>query len=100
MTAAEMRAITNASGRSEHETKAYAYFDQKIMEAAKKGQNAIFFGFDGGYYDDNNHWISREITHITREDAKEHYKKLGYTFHHVGVLGGVMQAADQEYIKW
>lgn len=100
MTATEMRTITNASGRAEHEAKAYAYFDQKIMEAAVEGKNRIFFGFDGSYQDENGKWVDRNTTHITRADAKEHYKQLGYKFEHVGVIGGVMQAADQEYIKW
>lgn len=100
MTAREMRAISIASGRAEHEAKAYAYFDKKIKAAAKEGKCRIFFGFDGGYLDDNGKWVSRDVTHITREDAKVHYKQLGYRFEHVGVIGGVMQAADEEYICW
>lgn len=101
MTAIEMRAITNTSGRAEHERKAYAYFDKKIEEAARKGQNSIFFGFNGGYVDeDTGKWISGGTSGITREDAKEHYRALGYRFRHVGVIGGVMQASDQEDIVW
>lgn len=101
MTAAEMRSIANANGRAEHERKAYAYFDEKIRKAAEEGRNSIFFGFDGGYIDeDTNEWISRSVTGITREDGKEHYKALGFKFRHVGVVGGVMQDSDQEYIIW
>lgn len=99
MTAEDMRAIANANGRAEHEAKAYAYFDQKIAEAAKEGKCKIFFGFDGSY-PEKGKWVLRSETHITREDAKRHYRQLGYTFEHVGVIGGVMQAADQEYICW
>lgn len=101
MTASEMRAITNQAGRAEHERKAYACFDKKIREAAMDGRNRIFFGFDGGYIDeDTGKWVSRDVTGITREDGKEHYKKLGFRFEHVGVIGGVMQARDQENIVW
>lgn len=101
MTATEMRAIANANGRAEHERKAYAYFDKKIKEAAMEGRNSIFFGFDGGYIDeDTNRWVSRSVTGITRADGKEHYRALGYKFRHVGVIGGVMQASDQEDIVW
>lgn len=101
MTAREMREITNQAGRFKHERKAYAYFDKKIREAAMDGRNRIFFGFTGGYKDDETgKWVSSEESKLTREDGKEHYKKLGFRFEHVGVIGGVMQDRDQEDIVW
>ena len=101
MKAEEMRKLAEQNGRAEHEKKAYAYFDKKIKEAASEGRRKTFFSFDGGYIDDETgKFVSRDITHITREDAKEHYRKLGYGFRHVGVIGGVMQAADEEDITW
>lgn len=101
MLADEMRAIVANNGRAEHERKAYAYFDKQIKKAAQQGKNKIFFGFDGGYIDeDTGEWVGRDVTHITREDGKEHYMKEGFTFRHVGIIGGVMQARDQEDICW
>lgn len=101
MNANEMREIANKAGRLEHERKAYEYFDKKIKDAAEGGRNRTFFGFDGGYIDqETNRWVGRDITHLTREDGKEHYKKLGFRFEHVGYYGGVLQASDQEYIVW
>lgn len=100
MNAAEMRVIAEQNGRAEHERKAYAYFDKQIEKAAKSGQTQIFFGFDGGYMDEEGKWVSRSETHITREDGKRHYRTLGYRFEHVGMIGGVMQASDQENICW
>lgn len=101
MTALEMKMLADQNGRKEHEEKAYAYFDNRIKEAAMEGRNSIFFGFNGGYIDeDTGKWVGSEITHITREDGKERYKALGYKFRHVGVIGGVMQASDQENICW
>ena len=101
MTAAQMRIIANMNGRTDHEHKAYEYFDKKIKSDAMQGRTSIFFGFDGGYIDeDTGKWVSRDVTGITREDGKEHYKALGYKFRHVGIVGGVMQASDQEDICW
>lgn len=101
MNAAEMRKIAEATERVKHEEKAYEYFDKKIKEAAERGMRRIFFSFNGGYVDpDTNKWIGSNVTHITREDGKEHYRKLGFKFEHVGVIGGVMQARDQENIVW
>lgn len=101
MTAEDMRKIAEQNGRAEHERKAYEYFDEQIKKAAMEGRRKMFFSFDGGYIDkDTNQWISGRDTHITREDGKEHYSKLGYRFEHVGVIGGVMQARDQENIVW
>lgn len=99
MTAEDMRAIANANGRAEHEAKAYAYFDQKIMKAAKDGKRRLYFGSCGGYQD-GNRYVTKATTHITKEEAIEHYRQLGYTFKHVGVIGGVMQDADEIYICW
>ena len=101
MTAAEMRNIANTNGRAEHERKAYAYFNKEIRKAAEEGKNSIFFGFNGSYIDeDTGKYVDPYTTGITREDGKEHYKALGFKFRHVGVVGGVMQDSDQEYIIW
>ena len=101
MDAKEMRELANNAGRLEHERKAYAYFTEKIKKAAMEGRTRIFFSFTGGYEDpETGKWVSREESHLTREDAKSYYKSVGYKFEHVGVIGGVMQASDQEYIVW
>ena len=101
MNAEEMRKLAEQNGRAEHEKKAYAYFDKQIKEAAENGYRKTFFSFNGGYVDeDTGKWVGRDVTHITREEGKEHYIKLGYGFKHVGVIGGVMQASDQEDICW
>lgn len=101
MTAREMREIANRAGRTKHEIKAYAYFDKKIREAARDGRNRIFFGFNGGYIDnETGKWVSSDESKLTREDGKEHYRRLGFKFEHVGVIGGVMQDRDQEDIVW
>ena len=101
MDANEMRMIAEKAGRVEYEKKAYEYFDKKIKEAAERGMRRIFFSFNGGYVDpDTNKWVGGNITHITREDGKEHYRKLGFTFEYVGQIGGVWQARDQENIVW
>ena len=101
MNAQEMRSIAEQSGRKEHERKAYEYFDRKIKDAATEGKTRIFFGFDGGYIDSTtNKWISGRDTGITREDGKRHYIALGFDFEYVGMIGGVWQDRDQEYIVW
>lgn len=101
MNANEMRAIAEKAGRAEYEQKAYEYFDKKIREAAEKGLTRIYFSFDGGYKDpDTGKWVGGNVTHITREDGKDHYRRLGFKFEYVGQVGGVWQARDQEDIVW
>ena len=85
MNAQEMSAL--ADSKSQEIIKIYDRIDKQIKSAAEKGRHYTYFDFYG-----NNI--------LTYEQAQDHYRKLGFSFHHIGVINGVMKAPDCQNIGW
>lgn len=85
MNAKEMATI--ADSKSQEITKIYDRIDKRIKQAAGEGKHYTYFDFAGSKF-------------LTYGQAQEHYRKLGFSFQHVGVVNGVMQASDCQNICW
>lgn len=82
MNAQEARKIANKNGYQEKLEKKINQIERDIQNACERGSTSTCFGYLDEYKDN----IER--------DAKEHFKKLGYTFKPTGYIQGVYQVTE------